>query len=63
LRRKIPFFAAIFCLLPILLYWKQFKLLYWFHDDWDLIDGWSHAGAAWLWHPMAENLSPVFKLL
>jgi hypothetical protein len=43
LRRKIPFFAAIFCLLPLLLYWKQFKRLYWFHDDWDLIDGWSRA--------------------
>jgi len=31
-------------LLPLLLYWKQFKRLYWFHDDWDLIDGWSRAG-------------------
>jgi hypothetical protein len=63
MRRKLLLLAVLFFSLPLLLYWGQFKHLYWFHDDWELIDGWSRAGSAWIWCPMAENLSPVFKLL
>lgn len=42
--------------------WKQFKVLYWFHDDRELINGWASDGAAWILQPMSENLWPVFKL-
>lgn len=50
-------------MLPLAWCWPQFREMYWFHDDWDLMNDWASAGAAWIWQPMGEHLSPLFKLL
>ena len=61
---KLPFFAAILSVLPFLIWLPKFKLLYWFHDDWELLNDWTTFGtAAWIRQPMGENFAPVFKLL
>ena len=53
----------MFCLLPLVWCWPQFRELYWFHDDWELLDHWASAGTAWIWEPMGEHLNPLFKVL
>ena len=62
-RRASIFLAALFCMLPLAWCWPQFRELYWFHDDWDLMDQWASAGAAWIWQPMGEHLNPLFKVM
>lgn len=60
---RAALWAAVCCLAPLIWCWPQFRELYWFHDDWDLLDEWARMGWAWLWLPMGEHLNPLFKLL
>jgi hypothetical protein len=50
-------------MLPLAWCWPQFREMYWFHDDWNLMNDWASAGAEWVWQPMGEHLSLLFKLL
>ena len=61
---RLPILAAIASVLPFFLCIRQFRLLYWFHDDWHLLNDWTNLGAsAFILQPMAEHFAPVFKLL
>ncbi len=63
-RYRLPLLAAIASLLPFFICMGKFKLLYWFHDDWHLLNDWTNLGAAaFILQPMAEHFAPVFKLL
>ncbi len=57
--------AALVSLLPLLIYWRHFQLLFFFHDDWELLNG--HATQTlpqWLAEPfLGEGILPLFKLL
>ena len=59
----LPYFCALLCLSPLIVFAEQWNQLYWFHDDWELLNDWTLSGAAWIWRPFAENFSPVFKSL
>src|SRR5580698_5824742 len=52
-------------LLPLIACWAQFRSLYFFDDDWDLLDGAAGLGLGrWLFEPFAgEGIIPLFKLL
>src|SRR5262245_28170719 len=60
-----PRIAALVSLVPLLIYWAEFRRLFFFHDDWELLDGYStHPLATWLAEPfLGEGILPVFKLL
>ena len=59
---KVVLTAASF--LPLLLNWRQFRILFWFHDDWDLLDTLDREGVVrWIFRPFAESLAPLFKLV
>ena len=46
------------------MFWKHFRLLYWFHDDWELISQLESTGIVrWMAQPFAENFIPLFKAL
>jgi hypothetical protein len=51
--------------LPLLLFFGDFSNLYWFHDDWDMLDGAARLGLwRWLLEPfLHESVIPVSKLL
>ena len=62
---RIPWIWAIAALaiLPQLLYAPSFAELFWFGDDWDLLDQISRLGFwRWVALPFAENFIPLFKL-
>lgn len=51
-------------LLPPLLLPGSFAQLFWFGDEWDLLDQIARSGFwAWTWQAFAENFVPLFKLL
>lgn len=51
-------------LLPYVLYHAMFARLFWFGDEFDLIDQFSRMGFwKWVWLAFAENFVPVFKVL
>lgn len=55
---------AFATLLPLLVFAGEFQKLYWFHDDWDMLDGASRLGL-WRWVPepfLKESVIPVSKL-
>ena len=59
-----PAITCFLCLLPPILFWKHFRLLYWFHDDWELISQMESTGILrWMVQPFAENFNPLFKAL
>ena len=61
---NLPFFAAIVSMLPFLICLPKFKLLYWFQDDWELLNDCARLGTpAWIRQPMGENFAPVFELM
>ncbi len=63
LGRNYPWLCAVAALVPLLVCWKDFSALFWFGDDWDLIDEMSRQNAwLWAWRPFGENFEPVFKL-
>ncbi len=62
--RKVVWLMALAALLPLLVFAGEFQKLYWFHDDWDMLDGASRLGP-WRWVPqpfLNESVIPVSKL-
>ena len=63
--RKVVWLVTLATLLPLLVFAGEFQKLYWFHDDWDMLDGASRLGL-WRWVPepfLKESVIPVSKLL
>jgi hypothetical protein len=59
-----PFLSSLLCLLTLLLFHDRFQLLYWFHDDWDLLSGMqSRSTLEWIATPHGVNFDPIFKLI
>lgn len=57
-------FAIPLSLLPLFLWREQFTLLFWFGDEWDLLDQISRQGFwPWTLGVFAENFVPLFKIL
>lgn len=55
---------ALAALAPFLLHLRQFGQLFWFGDEWDLLDQIDRVGMwQWSYQMFAENFVPVFKLL
>jgi hypothetical protein len=56
--------AALVSLLPLLVYWRNFQQLFFFHDDWELLNGYStQTLPQWLAQPfLGEGILPLFKL-
>jgi len=64
LLRVWPWFIAGLTLLPFLLFRNEVHTLYWYGDEWDLMDQISRNGfGSWLGEMFAENFVPLFKLL
>src|SRR5258707_15694193 len=63
--RNLALGAAMFSMLPLLVYWRDFQLLFFFHDDWELLEGFStNTLANWLAQPfLGEGILPLFKAL
>ena len=63
--RNLTLAAALFSMLPLLIYWREFQLLFFFHDDWELLDGYStNTLPRWLAQVfLGEGILPLFKLL
>jgi hypothetical protein len=62
--RKVVWLMALATLLPLLFFGGEFAKLYWFGDDWDMLDGASRLGL-WRWVPepfLKESVIPVSKL-
>jgi hypothetical protein len=52
------------CLLPLLMLHARFADLFWFGDDWDLMDQISKAGFwPWVCRTFAENWTPLSKMM
>jgi hypothetical protein len=62
--RKVVWLIALATVLPLLFFAGEFAKLYWFGDDWDMLDGASRLGL-WRWVPepfLKESVIPVSKL-
>jgi hypothetical protein len=57
--------SALASMLPLAIWWRQFALLFFFHDDWELLQGAStHALVPWLFQSfVGEQTIPLFKFL
>ena len=57
--------CSLASLLPLFVCWTQFSRLFFFHDDWEMLDGATRLGLGrWLAEPfLGEGLFPLFKLL
>lgn len=57
--------AALISLLPPLVYWTHLQKLFFFHDDWELLNGYStQTLPQWLTQPfLGEGILPLFKFL
>ena len=62
--RFLPLAVGALALVPLLWCYASLRDLWWFGDDWDLLDQMKHAGI-WRWtvQPFAENFVPLFKVL
>jgi hypothetical protein len=64
LERLVPLAAGFLALAPLVLLHSEFAKLFWFGDDWDLLDQIQRFGFwHWTWQVFAENFVPVFKAL
>lgn len=62
--RGLPWLAGLLVLAPLIWCRTEFAELWWFGDDWDLLDQITRVGfARWTLQVFAENFVPVFKLL
>lgn len=56
--------AALLTFAPLVLYWGAFGRMFWYGDEFDLIDQSDRFGLwHWTWSPFAENFVPLFKVL
>lgn len=56
--------VVVLSLSPLLANLPAFRSLFYFQDEWDLIDQWNKQGAwPWMWTTFAENFVPLFKAL
>jgi hypothetical protein len=57
--------SSLASLLPLLVCWSQLRRLFFFHDDWELLDGAARLDLGhWLVEPfLGEGVFPLFKLL
>jgi hypothetical protein len=68
LRRRsdhlLPYAVGVIVLFPMIIWYRDFSQLFWFGDDWDLLDQIQHVGFwHWTWQVFAENFEPLFKTL
>jgi len=64
LDRWILLASGVLALMPLVAYHRLFARLFWFGDEFDLIDQFDRIGFGhWLWTVFAENYVPLFKLL
>jgi hypothetical protein len=62
-RRRLPWLAGLLALAPLLLWHRQFAELYWFGDDFLLVDEIAMMGLKhWLFVFFTESFVPLFKL-
>ena len=62
--RWLPLVGGLVALLPWIIWHRLFSQLFWFGDEFDLIDQIDRTGfGPWVWQVFAENFVPVFKLL
>ena len=62
-RRRLPWLAGLFALTPFLLWHRQFAELYWFGDDFFLVNEIAMMGLKhWLFEFFTESFVPLFKL-
>jgi hypothetical protein len=60
----LPWALALLALLPFVSNHRFFANLFWFGDEFDLIDQIDRTGyATWTWKMFAENFVPLFKVL
>jgi hypothetical protein len=60
----LPWLAALLALAPLVLWRAEFAKLFWFADDFLLLDQINRMGFwPWLTEAFTENFAPVFKLL
>lgn len=63
-RWLLPLVVSLASLWPLLRNWTAFHQLFYFEDEWDLIDLWDKVGfSSWCTTVFAENFVPLFKLL
>ena len=63
-KRRLPWVAALLALAPFLLWHGQFAELFWFGDDFSLVDGIAQSGMwRWIFEFFTESCMSVFKLL
>ena len=64
-RMRLVVLSAAISVLPLLIWWRQFALLFFFHDDWELLQGASTNNLVpWLFQPfLGEGVLPLFKLI
>jgi hypothetical protein len=61
---RILALSGLLALVPYVAYHAMFARLYWFGDEFDLIDQFDRLGFwRWMWLAFAENFVPLFKLL
>lgn len=64
LSRWFPWIAGICALLPFLIWYREFKELFWFGDDFFLLDQIAQMGMIkWTTLVFSENFVPLFKVL
>lgn len=64
LTRALPWCAGVVALLPFLIWYREFGKLFWFGDDFFLLDQLAQMGLRdWTLQVFAENFVPFFKLL
>lgn len=60
----LPWFAALLALAPLVIWHAEFAKLFWFGDDFLLLDQINRMGfGPWLTAAFTESFTPVFKLL
>lgn len=64
LTRTLPWLAGLAALVPFLIWHREFRELFWFGDDFFLLDQLAQMGL-WKWTTLvfAENFVPLFKVL
>jgi hypothetical protein len=64
-RMRFVVLAAFVSMLPLAVWWRQFRRLFFFGDDWQLLlDASTHTLTAWLLQPYSgEGILPLYKLI